>query len=150
MLTRIITIIAGSGNAGGDRLAARHLQREMLAAACLFAEMVRMAGNELVAERRTAISALESRFFLSADDAATLHAIAERREAEVYSDFLFIETVRGAFDDLARAEIFADLVRIAFADGVLTREETALLSRLARDLAIDPASAARILASPGG
>lgn len=149
MLTRIIAIISG-GNPGAERLTPRHLQREMLAAACLFAEMVRMAGNELVAERLTAISALESRFLLSADDAATLHAIAERREAEVYSDFLFIETVRGAFDDLARAEIFADLVRIAFADGVLTREETALLSRLARELAIDPAASARILASPGG
>lgn len=150
MLTRIMMIIGGSGDDAGARLAPRHLQREMLAAACLFAEMVRMAGNELVAERKAAISALENRFLLTPDDAATLHAIAERREAEVYSDFLFIETVRSTFDDLARAEIFADLVRIAFADGQLTREETALLSRLARDLAIDPASAARILSMPGG
>ncbi|HRE60450.1 MAG TPA: TerB family tellurite resistance protein [Micropepsaceae bacterium] len=149
MLTRIIAMISGAEGQGAP-LAEPRIQREMLAAACLFAEMVRMAGNELVAERLTAIRALEERFFLSHGDAQTLHAIAERREAEVYSDFLFIETVRHAFDDLARAEIFADLVRIAFADGQLTREETALLSRLARDLAIDPASAARILAMPGG
>ncbi len=149
MLTRIISIIAG-GAQDENPLEGRHVKREMLAAACLYAGMVRMAGNELVAERRTAIAALGDRFFLSPEDAATLHAIAERRESEVYSDFLFIEAVRNGFDSGARAEIFADLVRIAFADGVLTGGEAGLLSRLARELEIDAGAAARILSTPGG
>ena len=91
---------------------------------------------------------LHERLGLSDELARELVEVADKRFAEVLDDWEFAEAVRAGFDPAERQEVLSMLWEVAYADGDLGGLEDRLISRLARQLDVDPdaADAARAAA----
>ncbi len=125
-----------------NRPAPGRLTRVELAAAALLVEIARLDGGISEQERVAIAAAVRDRFMLSPPAAEALVALAEKREEEVYSDWIFLDTVKRAFDAGERARLVRHLWRVAGADKVLSAKECACVERLMASLGLTPEEAA--------
>jgi uncharacterized tellurite resistance protein B-like protein len=73
---------------------------------------------------------------LGEETAECLVAVAERREDEVWHDWLFTETIKACFDEYDRLTVIERLWEIALADGTVHPFEEHLIARIASELFI--------------
>jgi uncharacterized tellurite resistance protein B-like protein len=78
-------------------------------------------------------------FGLDAETCGALVEVAERRTAEVWDDWLFLDAVRRGFNQEQRIGILERLWEVAHADGRMHRFEEHLISRIASELGISEA-----------
>ena len=133
-----------AGRAGAE--AAPRVGRLEVAAAALLVEMARADGEVSDKERAAILRLVRTRFGLSAEDAEDLVALAEHRHDQVFSDWIFTETIRARFSRDERIELVRHLYEIALADEVLTAHEAAVIARIGEHLGL---SAADILTAHG-
>jgi uncharacterized tellurite resistance protein B-like protein len=79
------------------------------------------------------------------ETAESLVAVAERREDEVWHDWLFTETIRRSFDEYDRLAVIRRLWEVALADGTVHPFEEHLIARIAKELGISEEAAERRL-----
>jgi uncharacterized tellurite resistance protein B-like protein len=127
MLDRILSLLA-SNSAGVSLVRDDEAQ---IAVAALFVEAARMDERFDAAERGTIERLLASRFDLSAGEARELLGQAERAADRSSQLFGFTETIARRFDPGERVRMIEMLWEIAYADGVLSAQEDALIRRIA-------------------
>jgi uncharacterized tellurite resistance protein B-like protein len=109
-------------------------RRGVLAAAALMVECGRVDGEFDQEERDEICHAVMERFALDEQTAECLVGIAERREDEVWHDWLFTETIKKSFDEYERLAVILKLWDVALADGTVHPFEERLITRIARGL----------------
>jgi len=122
----------------------QRFEREDVAAAALMVECARIDGEFADSERDAICRAVSEQLALDDDTVSCLVAVAERRQDEVWHDFLFTETIRASFDADEQLDVIRRLWEVALADGVVDALEEHLIARIGRELGI---SAAAIAAS---
>jgi len=110
-----------------------------VAAAALLVEMARADGEVSDIERARILKLVRSRFGLSPSEAEDLVAFAEHRQDQVFSEWIFTETVRARFSPEERLELLRHLFEIALADDVLTAHEAEVVARIGEHLGLSPA-----------
>ncbi|HEY2892047.1 MAG TPA: TerB family tellurite resistance protein [Dongiaceae bacterium] len=108
-----------------------------LAVAALLVEAALMDDRFDAAERRTIAELLAIRFGLSADQAQSLLASAEKAVRQSTQLFRFTQSVAEKLDPAERARIVEMLWEVAYADGVLSPQEDALIRRIAGLVYVD-------------
>jgi len=111
--------------------------RKEIAAAALLVESSRLDTNFDAKEHETIERLVREHFDLSEPEARELLEYASKRQGEVYSDWVFTETVRKEFSDKERADIVSMLWEVAYSDGTLHRFEAHMIHRVAEELAVD-------------
>lgn len=127
MLNRIKTFFADP-NKSADSAG---LDPRILAAACLMVEAAQLDNAFTPVERDAILRLLRTRFGLGADEADTLLALAEARQAETGGLFRFTHAVKEGFDAAGRIDLIEMLWDIAYADGNADDYEANLISRVA-------------------
>jgi len=110
--------------------------REDVAAAALMVECARIDGEFVEEEREAICRAVREDLDLSREMAECLVAVAERREDEVWHDFLFTETIKTNFGADEQLAVIRRLWEVALADGAADLFEEHLISRVGRELEI--------------
>ena len=77
--------------------------------------------------------------------AESLVAVTERREDEVWHDWLFTETIKKNFDEYERLVIIGRLWEVALTNGIVYPFEERLIARVASELGIPREAADRRL-----
>jgi uncharacterized tellurite resistance protein B-like protein len=108
-----------------------------LAVAALLVEAALMDDRFDAAERQTIAELLAIRFDLTADQAQCLLASAEKAVRQSTQLFRFTQSVAEKFDPAERARIVEMLWEVAYADGVLSPQEDALIRRIAGLVYVD-------------
>jgi len=114
--------------------------RKEVAAAALLVESSRLDTNFDAAEHETIERLVREHFKLSAEDARELLEYASKRQGEVYSDWVFTETIRKEFSKAEREEIVGMLWEVAYSDGSLHRFEAHMIHRVAEEMGVDKKS----------
>ncbi len=114
--------------------------RKEIAAAALLVESSRLDTNFDDKEHAAIERLVREKFALSETDAHELLEYAAKRQGEVYSDWVFTETVRKEFSEAERVEIIGMLWEVAYADGTLHRFEAHMIHRVADELGVDKAT----------
>ena len=109
---------------------------EELAAAALMVECGRIDGEFDEEERDEICRAVIEELVLDADTAECLVGVAERREDEVWHDWLFTETIKKSFAEHERLAVIRRLWEVALADGTVHPFEEHLIARVASELSI--------------
>jgi uncharacterized tellurite resistance protein B-like protein len=109
---------------------------EEVAAAALMVECGRIDGKFDEEERKGICRAVMERFLLDEETAEGLVGVAERREEELWHDWLFTETIKKSFDEYERLAVVIDLWDVAMADGTVHPFEGRLIARIATALGI--------------
>ncbi len=136
MLSRIIRFLEGRASEQEEAMDAA-FDRRHVAAAALLVEASRI-DTEFDADERAKIKALVAdRFGLGPEDAEALIAVAERRQDEVYSDWMFTQAIATGFTEAERADVIAMLWEVAYADGTLHRFEEHMIQRVAEELGVN-------------
>ena len=117
-----------------------------LAAAALMVECARIDGAFTEVERDAICRAVREQLVLDEETARCLVAVAERREDEVWHDWLFTETIKKSFDEYDRLAVIRRLWEVALADGTVHPFEERLIARIARELDISEETVDRQLA----
>ena len=112
-----------------------HLLEE-LAAAALMVECGRVDGEFDEEERDEICRAVMEELVLDEETADCLVGVAERREDEVWHDWLFTEAIKTSFDDYERLAVIQRLWEVALADGTVHPFEEHLISRIASELGV--------------
>ena len=107
-----------------------------VAAAALMVEAARLDSSFDAEERATMIRLSMDRFKLSEEDSNALIEVAERRQKETYSDWLFTETIKEAFTEVERIEILEMIWEVTYADGLLDQFEASLMDHIAQMIRI--------------
>jgi uncharacterized tellurite resistance protein B-like protein len=107
-----------------------------LAAAALMVECARIDGAFTSEERHSICRAVEEELALDEETAECLVAVAEKREDEVWHDWLFTETIKKRFDEYGRLAVVQRLWEVTLADGDVHPFEERLIARIARELGI--------------
>lgn len=107
-----------------------------LAAAALMVECARIDGAFTDEERDAICRAVEEELALDEETAECLVAVAEKREDEVWHDWLFTETIKESFDEYGRLAVIQRLWEVALADGDVHPFEEHLIARIAQELDI--------------
>ncbi len=110
--------------------------RKEVAAAALLVESSRLDTDFDDTEKATIERLVREKFDLDKDDAHKLLEYAAKRQGEVYSDWVFTETVRKEFSLKEREEIIRMLWEVAYADGTLHRFEAHMIHRVADELGV--------------
>lgn len=121
--------------------------RHQVAVACLLIEASRLDGHYDAVEQGTVVRLLRETLKLPADQARTLHAIAEARQANTYDDWIFCEAIKKGYSLAERTDIVKHLWEVAMVDGQLHRLETLMIDRVATQLGLSPADAAAVKAA---
>jgi uncharacterized tellurite resistance protein B-like protein len=108
-----------------------------LAVAALLVEAALMDDRFDAAERQTIAELLAIRFDLTADQAQCLLASAEKAVRQSTQLFRFTQSVAEKLDPAERARIVEMLWEVAYADGVLSPQEDALIRRIAGLVYVD-------------
>ena len=109
-------------------------EREQIAAAALLVECAQV-DTEISSQERQAIStAVRRQFGLDDQTCEALIALAERRTAEVWHDWLFLEAIKRGFTQQEQRGILERLWEVAHADGRVHPFEVSLIARTAREL----------------
>ena len=109
---------------------------EELAAAALMVECGRIDGEFDEEERDEICRAVMEELALDQETAGCLVGVAEKREGELWHDWLFTETIRKSFDEYERLAVIQRLWEVALADGTVHPFEERLIIRIASELAI--------------
>jgi len=110
--------------------------KKEISAAALLVESSRLDTNFDESEKNTIERLVREKFGLSAEDAHKLLDYAAKRQGEVYSDWVFTETVRKEFSLNEREDIIGMLWEVAYADGTLHRFEAHMIHRVADELGV--------------
>ena len=109
---------------------------EVLAAAALMVECARIDGEFDEEERDEICRAVMEELELDQETTECLVGVAERREEEVWHDWLFTETIKKSFDEYERLAVILKLWDVALADGSVHPFEERLITRIASELGI--------------
>jgi uncharacterized tellurite resistance protein B-like protein len=112
-----------------------HLLEE-LAAAALMVECARIDGEFDEEERDEICRAVMEDLELDQETTRCLVEVAERREEEVWHDWLFTETIKKSFDQYERLAVIQRLWEVALVDGTVHPFEERLIARIASELDI--------------
>ena len=118
---------------------------EDLAAAALMVECARIDGEFDEEERDEICRAVMDQLVLDGETAECLVALAERREDEVWHDWLFTEAIKTSFDEHDRLAVIRRLWEVALADGTIHPFEEHLIARIASELKIPEEAVSRRL-----
>ncbi len=110
--------------------------KKEISAASLLVESSRLDTNFDETERATIERLVRDKFGLSEEDAHKLLDYAAKRQGEVYSDWVFTETVRKEFSLNEREDIVGMLWEVAYSDGTLHRFEAHMIHRVADELGV--------------
>ena len=110
--------------------------KKEISAAALLVESSRLDTSFDEAEKATIERLVQNKFGLSKADAHKLLDYAAKRQGEVYSDWVFTETVRKEFSLKEREDIVGMLWEVAYADGTLHRFEAHMIHRVADELGV--------------
>jgi uncharacterized tellurite resistance protein B-like protein len=130
---RIAGLMAGKD----ERLSLERGGDLQLAVAALLVEAALMDDRFDAAERRTIDELLAIRFDLTADQAQSLLASAEQAVRQSTQLFRFTHSIAEKLDPAERARIVEMLWEVAYADGVLSPQEDALIRRIAGLVYVD-------------
>lgn len=111
--------------------------RKEISAAALLVESSRLDTDFGDAEKETIERLVKEKFGLSEGEAHKLLEYAAERQGQVYSDWVFTETVRKEFSQKERDEIIGMLWEVAYADGTLHRFEAHMIHRVADELGVN-------------
>ena len=139
MLTKLMALLSGELQPEG--LETGPFERRHIAVAALLLEAMYIDHRASEHEHAAITRLLREHFALPEEAAQQLVAVADERFAEVLDDWEFAEAVRAGFNAAERREVLTMLWEVAYADGDLVRLEDRLVSRLAKQLDIDPEAA---------
>jgi uncharacterized tellurite resistance protein B-like protein len=122
-------------------------ERRQVAVAALLIEASRLDGKYDAVEQGTIIRILRTTLKLPPDQARTLLALAEIRQANTYDDWIFCEAVRRGYTLDERKQIVKSLWEVALSDGDLYRMEAEMIDRVALEIGLTPADAAEAKAA---
>ncbi len=120
-----------SGEGEGDPA---RFEREAVAVAALMVECARIDGEFSEEERGAICEIVRDRCGLEPEMAEELVDIAEKRNDEVWHDFLFTEQIRANASPDDQRRVVDRLWEVAFADGALHQFEIHLVERIGREL----------------
>lgn len=115
---------------------AESFDREDVAAAALMVECARIDGEFAEEEHEAICRVVREDLDLSPETAECLVAVAERREDEVWHDFLFTKTIKTNFGKDEQLAVIRRLWEVAVADGKADPFEEHLISHVGRELGI--------------
>ena len=115
---------------------AKPFDRKDIAAAALMVECARIDGEFAEEEREAICRAVREDLDLTEETAECLVAVAEKREDEVWHDFLFTKTIKTNFGVDEQLAVIQRLWEVAMADGKADPFEEHLISRVGRELGI--------------
>ena len=118
--------------------------RKQVAVAALLVEASRLDGHYDAMEQGTVVRLIKEALHLPAEQARTLHGLAEIRQANTYDDWIFCQAINRGFNHTEKLEIMAKLWEVAMSDGQLHRLESLMLIRVAKELQITDAEVAKI------
>ena len=139
MLNKLKALLSGELQPEG--LETGPFERRQIAVAALLLEAMYIDHRAGEREQAVITRLLRENFALPEEAARELVAVADERFAEVLDDWEFAEAVRAGFNAAERREVLTMLWEVAYADGDLVRLEDRLVSRLARQLDLDPEAA---------
>jgi uncharacterized tellurite resistance protein B-like protein len=116
-----------------------------LAAAALMVECARVDGAFTGEEREAICRAVMEGLGLDEETAESLVAVAERREDDVWHDWLFTETIKRSSDEHDRLAVIRRLWEVALADGTVHPFEERLITRIAKELGVSEEAVERRL-----
>ena len=114
-------------------------EREQIAAAALLVECAQVDTEISPQERQAIYAAVRRQFGLDHQTCEALIALAERRTAEVWHDWLFLEAIKRGFTQQEQRGILERLWEVAHADGRVHPFEAHLIARTARELGFSDA-----------
>lgn len=117
-------------------------ERRQVAVAALLIEASRLDSHYDAVEQGTVIRLLREMLKLPAEQARTLFALAEARQANTYDNWVFCQAIKKGYSMPERIDIVRHLWDVALADGTLHRLETMMIDRVAVELELNPADAA--------
>ncbi len=118
---------------------APRFQQEAVAAAALMVECARIDGEFSDEERHSICEIVRERCGLDPETAEDLVAVAEKRNDEVWHNFLFTDQIRRNASPEQQRRVIERLWEVAFADGTIHHFEAHLIARIARELGISEA-----------
>jgi len=119
---------------------ANDAHRSEVAVAALMVEAARLDKEFDATERATIVRLVSKQFDLSDQEAHDLVDVAEQRQKENYSDWIFTKSIKEGFSVEERQNITRKLWEVAFADGSLHRFEDHMINRVATELGLDAAA----------
>lgn len=111
-------------------------ERRHVAVAALLVEAARNDHAYDEAERALIAGIIRNQFKLPEDKAQELLILAEVRERLTLGDWVFCKAIAEGYSAKERADIVAELWRVAVADNALHRFETRLIERVALQLGV--------------
>jgi uncharacterized tellurite resistance protein B-like protein len=111
-------------------------QLEAVAAAALMVETARIDGEFSDDERDSICGIVRQRCGLDAETAETLVSVAEKRNDEVWHDYLFTEQIRTNASPEEQLRVIERLWEVAYADGSIHRFEAHCIERIGSELGI--------------
>jgi uncharacterized tellurite resistance protein B-like protein len=109
-------------------------EQEQIAAAALLVECAQVDTDFAPQERQEIYATVRRWFGLDDQSCEALMALAERRRAEVWHDWLFLEAIKRGFTRQEQRGILERLWEVAHADGWVHPFEVCLVARAAREL----------------
>jgi uncharacterized tellurite resistance protein B-like protein len=101
-----------------------------VATAALLIEVMRLDGADEV-ERTAVVRALQAKFTLSVDEAATLVALADDEAREAVGYYQFTSLINRHFDAARRVRIVELMWQVAYADDTLSAHEQHVIRKVA-------------------
>ena len=106
-------------------------EKLQLATAVLFLEMMYMDDKVDPQEQKVISSLIQQNFSLTAEQAASLIALAEQQRKQATDYFQFTSLINKAYSQEQKVRLIESLWRIAFIDGVLDMNEEYLVRKIA-------------------
>jgi uncharacterized tellurite resistance protein B-like protein len=136
MTTEAIRGLLARWREAGEEEEAPRFQQEAVAAAALMVECARIDGEFSDEERDSICNIVRDRCGLDAEMSESLVSVAEKRNDEVWHNFLFTEQIRTNASPEQQRRVIERLWEVAFADGTIHHFEAHLIERIGRELGI--------------
>lgn len=111
-------------------------ERRQVAAAALLVEASRLDGHYESTEQGTIIRLIKETMNLPSEQARTLFALAEARQANTYDDWIFCQAINRGYSAEEKRDILEKICVVIFSDGKLHRLEAMMLERVSKELGI--------------
>lgn len=111
-----------------------------LATAALLVEVVRMDGDIDAAEREVALTAVRTKFGLSAEEAETVVRLAEQEAREAHDYYQFTSLLNRHFSPEQKERVIEHMWQVAYADAHLSAWEQHLVRKIAELLYVPHAA----------
>jgi uncharacterized tellurite resistance protein B-like protein len=102
-----------------------------VATAALMVEVARLDRDLGVAERQAVLRAVNSKFGLSGEEAATLVRLAEKEARQATDYYQFTSLINKRFSPEQKERVVELMWRVAYADGVLSAHERHVIRKIA-------------------